>query len=79
MSLCCFLAVFNFLYSLLEILPLYFPYLNVFDADDEINLMIGNGKREYPVADIQKGILGSKLVFATEGFANWKRKKQELI
>lgn len=50
-----------------------------FDADDEINLVIGSGKREYPVADIQKGILGSKLVFATEGFANWKRKKQELL
>lgn len=50
-----------------------------FDADDEINLMIGSGQREYPVADIQKGILGSKLVFATEGYANWKRKKQELL
>lgn len=50
-----------------------------FDEEDEINLMIGSGRKEYPVADIQKGILGSKLVFATEGYANWKRKKQELF
>ena len=50
-----------------------------FDEEDEINLMIGSGRKEYPVADIQKSILGSKLVFATEGYANWKRKKQELF
>lgn len=50
-----------------------------FEKDDEINLMIGSGRKEYPVADIQKGILGSKLVFATEGYANWKRKKQEVF
>ena len=50
-----------------------------FEKDDEINLMIGSGRKEYPVADIQKGILGSKLVFTTEGYANWKRKKQEVF
>lgn len=50
-----------------------------FEEEDDIILTIGSGRKEYPVADIQKGIFGKKLVFATEGFANWKRKKQELL
>ena len=50
-----------------------------FEEEDDIILTIGSGRKEYPVADIQKGIIGKKLVFATEGFANWKRKKQELL
>ena len=50
-----------------------------FDKDDEIEFFIGSGQREYPVADIQKGLVGSKLVFATEGYVNYKRKRQELL
>lgn len=47
--------------------------------DDEIELVIGSGKREYPVDEIMGGILGSKIVFATSGYANWKRKKQMVV
>ena len=43
--------------------------------DDEVELKIGSGKREYPVGEILAGCLGGKIVFATEGYANWKRKK----
>ena len=50
-----------------------------FEDEDEIILTIGSGRKEYPVADLQKGIIGNKLVFATEGFANWKRSKKELF
>lgn len=51
----------------------------VFEDEDEILLTIGSGRKEYPVADIQKGILGSKLVFATESYVNWKRNNNELF
>ena len=44
--------------------------------NEEIELKIGSGKREYPVEDIFISCLGSKLVFATSGYANWKRTKQ---
>ena len=47
--------------------------------DDEIELVIGSGKREYPVDEIMSGILVSKIVFATSGYANWKRKKQMVV
>ena len=34
--------------------------------DGEVELMIGSGKREYPVDEIMSGILGGKIVFATK-------------
>lgn len=47
--------------------------------DGEVELMIGSGKREYPVDEIMSGILGGKIVFATSGYSNWKREKQMVI
>ena len=50
-----------------------------FNKKEEIELVIGSGRKEYPVADIMKGFLGTKLVFATESYGNWKRDKQDMI
>lgn len=47
--------------------------------DGEVELMIGSGKREYPVDEIMSGIFRGKIVFATSGYSNWKRKKQMVI
>lgn len=47
--------------------------------DGEVELMIGSGKREYPVDEIMSGILGGKIVFATKGYSNWKREKQMVV
>jgi len=43
--------------------------------DVEIEVKVGSGKREYPVDEIFVSALGSKIVFATSGYANWKRTK----
>ena len=47
--------------------------------DGEVELMIGSGKREYPVDEIMSGILGGKLVFSTKGYSNWKSEKQMVV
>ena len=44
--------------------------------EGEVELKIGSGKREYPVAEIMGGCLGGKIVFCTDGYVNWKRKQQ---
>ena len=44
--------------------------------DDDAELKIGSGKREYPVDEIFESCFGSKIIFATRGFANWKHKQQ---
>lgn len=50
-----------------------------FEEDDEIVLKIGSGRKEYPVADIMKGIVGNSLTFGTEGYVNWKRGKKQVF
>lgn len=52
---------------------------NEFESEDEITLVIGSGRKEYPVADIMKGIVGKTLTFGTESYVKWKRSKQELF
>lgn len=47
--------------------------------DGEVELVIGSGKRGYPVDEIMSGLFGGKIVFATSGYANWKRKKQMVV
>ena len=44
--------------------------------DDDAELRIGTGKRDIPVEEIFLSCFGSKVIFASEGYANWKRKKQ---
>lgn len=44
--------------------------------DDDAELRIGSGKRDYPVEEIFASCFGSKIIFATSGYANWKRKQQ---
>lgn len=46
------------------------------EIPDDAELKIGSGKREYPVDEIFVSCFGSKVIFATEGYANWKRKQQ---
>ena len=50
-----------------------------FDPEDEITLIIGSGRNEYPVADVMKGIVGHSLRFCTEGYAKWKRSRKEVF
>lgn len=52
---------------------------NNFESEDEIVLKIGSGRKEYPVADIMKGIVGNSLTFGTEGYVNWKRGKNQVF
>ena len=47
--------------------------------DDDAELRIGTGKRDIPVEDVFVSCFGSKLIFASEGYANWKRKKQMVL
>lgn len=46
------------------------------ELDDDAELRIGSGKRDYAVEEIFMSCLGGKVVFATMGYANWKRKQQ---
>lgn len=46
------------------------------EISDDAELKIGSGKREYPVEEIFLSCFGGKVIVATEGYANWKRKQQ---
>jgi len=46
------------------------------EIDDDAELRIGTGKRDIPVDEVFISCFGSKIIFASEGYANWKRKKQ---
>ena len=43
---------------------------------DDAELRIGSGKRDYPVEEVFVSCMGGKVIFATEGYTNWKRKQQ---
>ena len=49
------------------------------EFDDEAEIVIGSGQREYPAVEIMKKIPSGDLVVCTEGYANWKRKKQMVL
>ena len=45
-------------------------------VDDDAELRIGTGKRDIPVNEIFVTCFGSKVIFASMGYANWKRRRQ---
>lgn len=42
---------------------------------DTAELFIGSGRKEYPVEDVFVSCLGGRVIFATRGYANHKRKR----